>query len=112
MRAKAVALRINRAFNAFLEGRNDEDCARLLHEANNSVYQSRQINANSSPRPEINREGDFLTEEQCIDISVMCELIHSLLTTDPPIDGRIYSCTTGDIYQPIDDRIMFAPPLP
>jgi len=109
---------INASFNAFLEGRTLE-CNAALRLAEEQVRQSacaasRTGALNGPPASNLSPEergmlGPTVTEEARIDISMMGELILGMVTSNPPTDGRTYRSPMGDMYQPVHDRVLYAP---
>ena len=126
---------INASFNAFLEGRA-EDCRSALATTSQMIadkrggvttnpvvdptaappkqQQSEQQAGQHSPNPNPIAPTNpshviHFTEEQCIDISMMCELIASFVDSPPggaPSDGRTYRSHMGDLYAPTNERIL------
>ena len=87
---------VNAAFNAFLEGRA-EDCAAAV---------AAEVEAIKAKRAERTRElGGTCDEEECVDISVICNLLATLQSAS--IDGRTYRAISGGAYAPVDVRILF-----
>eukprot|EP00742_Colponemidia_sp_Colp-10_P017086 GILJ01019627.1.p1 GENE.GILJ01019627.1~~GILJ01019627.1.p1 ORF type:complete len:680 (-),score=53.07 GILJ01019627.1:420-2459(-) len=83
---------INRAFNAFLEGRA-ADSAEAVRRAMQLIRG--EVHSQDAP---------IVSREQGADINMMCELLSSFMASR--LDGRVYRATVGDQYGPIDERIL------